>query len=458
MGGRPQPRDPARARPAAARCALLVVATFRADELRQPSESTACRRDCSSNARPRRSDWGRSRWAIRRPCWACCSARTGCPRTLRPPSTTAPTASRSTSRSRPACSMRCPGAAPRTSAGLGCPTRSKRRSSSASSRSAAARELASVGAVIGRRFTLEAREPDHGPPHRPAGRSAARGARRPCVPGAGPRGSGSYHFRNQLLRDAIYAQLPEAERRQLHGLVGSLGGDDAASIDVQASAHFELAGMGPETFATALAGARAAARISSHRESLEALIGARSATFRRTPGTPNVAGSSRRLAIEEAARDETDTAAATLALEARGVPIGRRGGGGRGRSAPLAGVRHLAGDGLARVRPLLDEGLVILGSVDGGMADRVRGRLEWASRLRVRSGPRRGRGRTTRTATPPARVQDPGCGHRAPTVSARSRRACRSRAGWRRRLPQPARRSSAAGPRAWRTRLPAPAG
>jgi DNA-binding CsgD family transcriptional regulator len=86
------------------------------------------------------------------------------------------------------------------------------------------------------------------------------------------------------------------------------------------------------------------------------------------------------LAIVEAARDQTAAAAESFALarasyEAAGAPLAAA-----SVLAPLSGVQHLLGDGLAAVRPLLEAGISALdeaGAV-GPDADRVRGRLEAA--------------------------------------------------------------------------------
>ncbi len=240
-------------------------------------------------------------------------------------------------------------------------------------RSEDARELASTGAVVGRRFPLdlvaqmmERSSEQLGSPLRELLDHA-------FLEPAGP--DETFDFRHQLLRDTIYGRIPASERRRLHGLAGRLGAEHGDATGVDASAHFELAGMAEEAFAAALQGARAARRISSHREAL----GLYRRAIRHLPADIDPADRAQileELAIEEAARDETVEAAANLELAREafleaGDPISAA-----ATIARLAGVRHLVGDGLDDVRPVLQDGLTVLGSAAGVSADRVRGRLE----------------------------------------------------------------------------------
>jgi len=240
-------------------------------------------------------------------------------------------------------------------------------------RSPDARELASTGAVIGRRFPLDL-----------AARMMDRPSDRLEVPlqelvdqaflePAGP--DETFDFRHQLLRDAIYARIPGPERRRLHGLAGRLGTSVEGASAVDASAHFELAGLDQEAFTTALEGARAARHISAHREAL----GLYRRAVRHLPADLGPADRGRileELAIEESARDETAEAAANLELARDAFREAGDDVAAAAVIARLAGVRHLVGDGLASVRPLLGEGLEVLGAETGRPADRVRARLE----------------------------------------------------------------------------------
>jgi DNA-binding CsgD family transcriptional regulator/tetratricopeptide (TPR) repeat protein len=80
---------------------------------------------------------------------------------------------------------------------------------------------------------------------------------------------GLFDYRHQLLRDVLYRHTPMAERRRLHARAGEFGAALEGASEVHASAHFELAGLSAQAFRTALAGARAAVRLSSHREAFE---------------------------------------------------------------------------------------------------------------------------------------------------------------------------------------------
>ncbi len=80
---------------------------------------------------------------------------------------------------------------------------------------------------------------------------------------------GYFDFRHQLLRDALYDSVPVAELRRLHARAGEFGAGLAGASEVHASVHFERAGLKAQAFRAALAGARAAAAITSRRESFE---------------------------------------------------------------------------------------------------------------------------------------------------------------------------------------------
>jgi DNA-binding CsgD family transcriptional regulator len=80
---------------------------------------------------------------------------------------------------------------------------------------------------------------------------------------------GYYDFRHQLLRDALYQSVPTAELRRLHARAGEFGAKLVGANEVHASVHFERAGLRAQAFRAALAGARAAASMSSRRESFE---------------------------------------------------------------------------------------------------------------------------------------------------------------------------------------------
>jgi DNA-binding CsgD family transcriptional regulator len=80
---------------------------------------------------------------------------------------------------------------------------------------------------------------------------------------------GYFDFRHQLLRDALYQSVPTAELRRLHARAAEFGTKLVGASEVHASLHFERAGMRDEAFQSALAGARAAANVTSRYEAFE---------------------------------------------------------------------------------------------------------------------------------------------------------------------------------------------
>jgi DNA-binding CsgD family transcriptional regulator len=80
---------------------------------------------------------------------------------------------------------------------------------------------------------------------------------------------GLYDFRHQLLRDVLYRSVPTQDRRRYHARAGEFGAQLEGASEIHASVHFERAGLREEAFGAAVAGARDAARLSSHREAFE---------------------------------------------------------------------------------------------------------------------------------------------------------------------------------------------
>jgi DNA-binding CsgD family transcriptional regulator len=80
---------------------------------------------------------------------------------------------------------------------------------------------------------------------------------------------GLFDFRHQLLRDALYRSLRDGERRRLHARAAEFGRDLEGASEIHSSLHYERAGMTAEAFRSALQGARAVSRLSSHREAYE---------------------------------------------------------------------------------------------------------------------------------------------------------------------------------------------
>jgi DNA-binding CsgD family transcriptional regulator len=85
----------------------------------------------------------------------------------------------------------------------------------------------------------------------------------------GPAASGMFDFRHQLLRDVLYRSTPDRDRRRFHALAGEFGAELEGASEVHASLHYECAGLRDQAYASALEGARQAARLRAHREAFE---------------------------------------------------------------------------------------------------------------------------------------------------------------------------------------------
>jgi DNA-binding CsgD family transcriptional regulator len=81
--------------------------------------------------------------------------------------------------------------------------------------------------------------------------------------------AGYFDFRHQLLRDALYRSVPTAELRRLHARAAEFGDGLMGASEVHKSVHYERAGLRAQAFRTALAGAQAAAAVTSRFESFE---------------------------------------------------------------------------------------------------------------------------------------------------------------------------------------------
>jgi len=81
--------------------------------------------------------------------------------------------------------------------------------------------------------------------------------------------SGHFDFRHQLLRDALYRSVPVGDRRRFHARAAEFGAALEGASSIHASVHYERAGMTDDAFRTALAAARQAMAMSSHREAFE---------------------------------------------------------------------------------------------------------------------------------------------------------------------------------------------
>ena len=80
---------------------------------------------------------------------------------------------------------------------------------------------------------------------------------------------GYYDYRHQLLRDALYDSVPPSELRRLHARAAEFGTVLIGATEVHASEHYERAGLRSQAFRAAVAGARAAAAVTSRFESFE---------------------------------------------------------------------------------------------------------------------------------------------------------------------------------------------
>ena len=134
-------------------------------------------------------------------------------------------------------------------------------------RSPEAQAAARTGAVIGRRFVPDVLAGIMGVPPSSLEASLQELVDHAFLEAPGPRGL--YDFRHQLLRDALYRSIPEPERRRLHARVAEFGSQLEGASEIHASVHFERAGLRTQAFRTALAGARAAAQLSSRREAYQ---------------------------------------------------------------------------------------------------------------------------------------------------------------------------------------------
>ncbi len=80
---------------------------------------------------------------------------------------------------------------------------------------------------------------------------------------------GVFDYRHQLLRDVLYRSIPQGALRRLHARAGEFGAELEGASEIHASIHYERAGLRAQAFRAALSGARASARLSSHREACE---------------------------------------------------------------------------------------------------------------------------------------------------------------------------------------------
>ena len=224
-------------------------------------------------------------------------------------------------------------------------------------RSASAAAVARTGAVIGRSFDLDLLCAVSGEPldelSEPLRELADHFI---LLPSHAP---GRYAFRHALICDAIYAAIPEPDRRRLHALTADAAvGRADIGTDAFLALHFERAGRREDAFRAALTAADAAARLSSHTEARELYATA----LRTVPADLPPEARARLLAsFAKSAAATDDNATASEAFEAAraawleaGKPLEAS-----AVVAPLVAVRHLLGDPLesraARLRAALAE-------------------------------------------------------------------------------------------------------
>lgn len=240
-------------------------------------------------------------------------------------------------------------------------------------RSEVAISVARAGAVIGRRFTGKLAGAASGLALAAVEEGLAELVDHFFVV---PLAGGGYDFRHALIRDAIYASIPERARRSMHLLVARAGTPELGDADL--SLHLEEAGQGADAHVVALRAARTAARLSAHREALELYRRA----LRHLPGDAEAA--KRAALLEEAgaealAADDNTEAAALLGsaeeayLEAGLVAAACA------VAAPLVAAHHLLGASLdERLSVLRSAADRLVGEPEDEPTNRVRARLEGA--------------------------------------------------------------------------------
>ena len=247
-------------------------------------------------------------------------------------------------------------------------------------RSADAGSIAQAGAVIGRSFDLDllasVTGKDPGELSAPLRELADHFI---LLPASVP---GRYGFRHALICDAIYARIPEPDRRRLHARTADAAKDRPEfGTGAFLAFHFERAGHREDAFRAAVAAADAATAVSAHAEARELY-----ACAIRTSAIDLDAATRARIlegfGTSAAATDDNEAAAAAFEA-ARAAYLGA----GQPLAAaavvgPLVAARHLLGDDLearaGRLRVALQEISAPPGlhgpSIDPD-ADRVRGRL-----------------------------------------------------------------------------------
>ncbi len=186
---------------------------------------------------------------------------------------------------------------------------------------------------------------------------------------------GTYDFRHALIQETIYQQVSVPDRARLHSRFVDLMAEQGGASDAVLSHHYERAGRREDACRTALAGARAAASLSSNREAFELYRRA----LRNTPGDMPVLDHARALsefAATAAAIDDNVTASAAFSGARDHYLAAGAVGDAAALLGPLVAVRHLLGDSLDRRVELLQRGLDDLHDAPADPeTQRIRGRL-----------------------------------------------------------------------------------
>jgi DNA-binding NarL/FixJ family response regulator/tetratricopeptide (TPR) repeat protein len=247
-------------------------------------------------------------------------------------------------------------------------------------RSADAASVAQAGAVIGRSFDLELLATVTGrDPHELSAPLRELADHFILMPTSVP---GRYGFRHGLICDAIYAQIPEPDRRRLHARTANAASDRPEfGTEAFLALHFERAGQREDAFRAAVAAADAATALSSHSEARELYACAlRTSAADLDPATharilEGFGASAAATDDNQAAADAFEAARAAYQAAGRSLAAAAVVG-------PLVAARHLLGDDLEaraeRLRGALQELSAPPGlhgpSIDPD-ADRVRARL-----------------------------------------------------------------------------------
>ncbi|MBI3751137.1 MAG: AAA family ATPase [Chloroflexi bacterium] len=80
---------------------------------------------------------------------------------------------------------------------------------------------------------------------------------------------GYYDFRHQLLRDAIYGDVPPSQLRRFHAQAAEFVMNLEGSSIIHASRHYERAGLRAQAYRASMSGAQEASRMSARQESWE---------------------------------------------------------------------------------------------------------------------------------------------------------------------------------------------